>query len=90
MEQTEVINHNRVGKSSLKEKFSVFIGGQNLILLSRSEKVFLRKHHFNRNLKTAVGVSQTEWEEELLDRGDQHLCPSGGTVCARSGSSEQG
>lgn len=68
-------------------------------MLSRSEKVFLRKHHFNRNLKTAVGVSQTEWEEELsqtewgeelLDRGDQHMCPSGGTVCARSGSSEQG
>lgn len=49
--------------------------------LRRSVKAFLRVHHLNKNLKTAVGVSQTEQEESLpaermgmCDGGKHSVC----------------
>ena len=83
-----VTNNNKVGESGLKEEVQCVNGEQSLILLGRSEKAFLRKHHFNRNLKTAVVVTQTVGGR-ARQRGSARV-PVWRNMCVGSGSGEQG
>lgn len=78
----------KVGESTQKEILSVLQERRNSFL-RRSVKAFLRMHHLNKNLKTAVGVSQTE-QEESLPAERMGMCDGGKhSVCRAMSKPEQ-